>query len=96
MDNDSIVLKEAADAVTLIDIQYRLATFNEKKKLKKSRDAAFSTYSIARLDLIEEGIICTDEDVEAMHEIRQEIKAAADVQTLLRAIPRFITFLIGI
>lgn len=96
MDNDSIVLKEAADAVTLIDIQYRLATFNEKKKLKKSRDAAFSTYSIARLDLIEEGIICTDEDVEAMHEIRQEIEAAADVQTLLRAIPRFITFLIGI
>ncbi len=96
MDNDAIVLKEAANTVTLIDIQYRLASFNEKKQLKKSRDAAFSTYSMARLELLEEGVICTDEDVKAMQEIRREIGEAAETQTLLRAIPRFITFLIGI
>ncbi|MEL6438536.1 MAG: hypothetical protein AAFQ80_04690 [Cyanobacteria bacterium J06621_8] len=96
MDNDSIVLDEAASAVTYIDIQYRLANFNEKKKLKKSRDAAFSTYSMTRLELLEEGVICTDEDVTAMQEIRREIEEAAETQTLIRAIPRFITFLIGI
>ena len=96
MDNDLIVLEEATLAVYAIDIQYKLADFKEKKKLKKSRDAAFSTYSMARLELLEEGIICTDEDVEAMQEIRREIEEAADTQTLLRAIPRFFTFLIGI
>ena len=96
MDNDSKVLDDAKSAVFAIDIQYRLANFNEKKKLKKSRDAAFSTYAMARLELLEEGVICTDEDVEAMKKIRKEIEDAAKTQTLLRAIPRFITFLIGI
>lgn len=73
-----------------------MADFNAKRQLKKPRDAAFSTYSIARLELLEEGVICTTEDIEEMREIRREIEAAAETQTLLRAIPRFITFLIGI
>lgn len=96
MDNDSQVLDSAKSAIFAIDIQYRLADFNDKLKLKKSRDAAFSTYSMARLDLLEEGVICTDEDVKAMQQIRKEIEEAGDTQTLLRAIPRFITFLIRI
>lgn len=96
MDNDLTVVKEAALAVYAIDIQYKLANTQEKKKLKKSRDAAFDIYSMARLDLLKEGIICTDEDIEKMQEIRQAIEKAADTQTLIRAIPRFITFLIGI
>lgn len=96
MDNDSTVFENAASAVNAIDIQYRLADFNDKKKLKKPRDAVFYVYSMTRLELLEEGIICTSDDVEAMQEIRQEIEEAADTQTLLKEIPRLISFLIGI
>ncbi|MBR8827528.1 MAG: hypothetical protein DSM107014_06400 [Gomphosphaeria aponina SAG 52.96 = DSM 107014] len=93
MDNDSQVLEDAALTVTHIDIEYRRADFEGKKKLKKSRDAAFSTYLIARVELLEDGVICTDDDVAKMQEIRQEIQQAGDTQTLLGAIPRFMIFL---
>ena len=96
MDNDAIVLKDAAAAVTSIDLKYRKASFSEKLELKKDRDKAFNAYSRARRKLLEEGIICKQDDIEEMKSIRREIGYAKKIQSLLMAVGRLIAFLVKV
>lgn len=96
MDNDLIVLKQAQSALFAIDVKYKMSGFNEKKKLIKARDAAFSAYALERLELLEEGVKCTQQDIDEMKEIRDEIEKAADTQTLLEAIFRLTSILINL
>ena len=96
MDNDAIVLKAAAAAATSIDLKYRQASFSEKLELKQDRDKAFNAYSKARRKLLEEGVICTQNDVEEMKSIRQQIGHAKKTQSLLMAVGRLIAFLVKV
>ena len=96
MDNDLILLKQAKSALFAIDVKYKMSGFNEKKKLVKARKAAFSAYSSERLELIEEGVKCTQQDIDEMKEIRDEIEKAADTQVLIQAIFRLTSFLINL
>ncbi len=93
-DTDSLILKETADTVTEIDMRYRqLPTIDEKEDLKPTRDEAFSNYTMARLKLLEEGVITTQEDIDEMKKIRGEIEKAANVQTLIAATGKVAAFL---
>ena len=96
MDNDALVLQDAAATLVAIDIQYKLSDFNTKKQLKKHRDKAFNVYSMARLELLTDEVICTDTDVQEMKKIRQEVEQAAKTQTLIDGILRLVTFLIAL
>ena len=96
MDNDTLVLQDAAACLIAIDIQYKLSDFNAKKQLKKHRDKAFNVYSMARLELLTDEIICTDTDVEEIKKIRQEIEQAAQAQTLIDGILRMVKFLVAL
>lgn len=96
MDNNESYLEEAAKAAFIIGVKYRQADINGKQELRHARDKAFSAYSIARLKLLEDEVICTNEDVEEMKDIRQEIQQAAKTQTLIIAIARFIKILIAL
>lgn len=96
MDNNDIFLNEAAKAVFIIGVKYRQADINGKQELRQPRDKAFSAYSIARLKLLENEIICTNEYVQKMKEIRQEIQQAAQTQTLIAAIARLFKILIAL
>jgi hypothetical protein len=62
--------------------------------LVKARDAAFSAYALERLELIEEGVKCTQEDINEIKSIRNEIEEAAETQALIKGIFRLISFLI--
>jgi len=93
MDNDAEVLRAANDAVIEIDLRYRAASFDDKTVLKPERDRAFHQYQAARLKLLEEGVICTGDDVAEMREIREEVIKAAQTQALLNAIGRVVGFL---
>ena len=93
MDPDLTVLEEAAAAVTAIDRKYRRANFNEQIELKPERDEAFNTYARARLKLLEEGVIATEEDVEQMKRIRREVARARKTQTLIAGALRLARFL---
>ena len=77
MDYDVRVLKEAFKITLILDMKYRTASFNEKVKLKKVRDEAFSKFTLARLKLLEDGVICTQEDLEEMRNLRKKIHKAA-------------------
>ena len=94
MDNDSVVLKVASEAMTAIDLQHRAATFPDKLVLGPERDRAFSAYLAARLKLLADGVICTPADVAEMGKIRDEVNAAAERQTMLVAIGRMAGFLL--
>lgn len=96
MDNNESYLEEAAKAVFIIGVKYRQADINGKQELRQARDKAFSAYSIARLKLLEDEVICTDEDVKEMKDIRLEIQQAAQTQTLIIAIARLIKLLIAL
>ncbi len=92
-DNDSNALKAAADAVTIIDMRYRAASINDKIIMKPQRDAAYDAYSKARLKLLEDGVIATDEDVAELEAIRAEIAQAAETQALMIGAARLIAAL---
>lgn len=93
MDNDSEVLEDAAEAVLEIDLRYREADFQGKKRLKKRRDEAFRAYTRARLKLLADGTLCANEDVREMTGLRREIERAAGTQALLASSARLIAFL---
>ena len=96
MDNDSTVLEDSAASVLAVDLRYRAADPNDKLLLKPERDRTFNAYSAARLKLLADGVICTDDDVQEMKEIRQEIEKAAQTQSLLVAVGRFVGFLVKV
>lgn len=82
-DNDSEMLKAAGNAVLEIDVRYRGLNIDDKELLKPSRDKAFSEYSSARLKLLKDGVIATDQDVADMQAIKQDIDEAAETQQLI-------------
>ncbi|MGL5940255.1 MAG: hypothetical protein ACRC2S_07690 [Waterburya sp.] len=96
MDNDLIFLKQASSALFAIDVKYKMSGFNEKKKLVKARDAAFSAYALERLELLEEGVKCSQQDIDEMKEIRRQIEEAAETQTLIQGVVRLTSFLINL
>jgi hypothetical protein len=46
------------------------------------------------LELLEEGVKCTQEDINEMKSIRNEIEEAEETQALIKGIFRLISFLI--
>lgn len=93
MDKDSIVLQNAANAVTAIDLRYRQGDLDLKRQLKGPRDAAYEQYTKARVELLKDGVICNDQDLTEISSIREAIEEAAGTQQLLTGIGRFVVFL---
>lgn len=96
MDNNDIFLQTATESIYGIGVKYRRANFNDKQKLRQERDKAFSAYSIARLKLLEDEVLCQPEDIAEMYEIRQEIATASTTQILLVAIARLTRILLAL
>lgn len=94
-DTDQIVLDEAKESAFILDKAYRRAIRNGDidavMELKPKVEEAYNEYSSARLKLLEEGVITTDEDVKEMRLIRAEIDEAADTQQLIAAAMKLIS-----
>lgn len=92
-DTDLLVFQTASATVTEIDRRYRLANINDQIKLKPKRDEAFSAYALARLRLLEAGIITTAQDLADMRALKAEVDKAAVIQDLVIAAARVAVFL---
>ena len=92
-DNDALVLEDAGEVVSLLDVRYRSASFDDQVAIKPERDRAFSAYSAARLKLLQADVICTDADLEEMTRLRNEVRKAADKQSLVIAAAKVAVFL---
>jgi hypothetical protein len=97
VDNDEIILEDAKEAAFALDKAYRRAILNADldmmMELKPQVDSAHDWYSQARLSLLTEGVIATDEDITEMRRIRAEIDQAATTQTLIEGAIRFVAFI---
>ncbi len=96
-DNDEIILEDAKEAAFALDKTYRRAVangdLNRMTQLKPKVDEAYNLYSTARLNLLKEGILATDQDVAEMRRIRAEIDQAAETQSLIEGAVHFIGFI---
>lgn len=92
IDYDLKVLEEAKEAVFIIDKKYKKASFDEQLDLKDDWDKAFSTYVLARVKLLKQGVVCNADDVKEMQNIRKEVEQAAKTQSLIAGIFRFSRF----
>lgn len=96
-DNDQMVLEDAKEAAFTLDKAYRRAILDADldaaDKLKPQVDTAHDGYSQARLNLLKEGVLATDEDVLEMRRIRGEIEQAAKIQTMVEGAIRFAAFI---
>ena len=94
-DTDQIILDEAKESVFILDKAYRKAIRNGDidtvMELKPKVEEAYDNYSSARLKLLEEGVVTTEEDVKQMRLIRSEIDEAANTQELLVAAIKLIS-----
>ncbi len=93
-DNDDHVLENAQAAAQETDLRYKAANLDGKVKLKSARDKLFSAYAAARIDLLEDGVIATDQDVHEMKELRAEVDRAATNQLLAEAALKAAKFLV--
>ena len=73
-DNDSIVLKDLGETVTIIDVQYRFAEPADRIDMKEKWDRALAEYGAARDKLFAEDVICTDEHIVEIRKIKAEIE----------------------
>jgi hypothetical protein len=92
-DYDTQVLEQAYQAMYLIDLRYRQANLKDKVKLQPDRDEAFNGLIAARIKLLEDGMICTKQDVAKMAELKEEIRQAVQTQALLKAMDGVIKLL---
>lgn len=92
-DTDIQTIQEAYQALSMIDVQYKLADPADQPALKDKRDQAFSAYSLARLHLLESQVTTTRNDLRKMKRIKAEVESAADTQALLAAMVKFAVFM---
>ena len=92
-DNDSIVLRDLGETVTMIDVKYRLASPADRIDMKEERDKALAQYGAARDQLLAEGVICADEHIAEMRKIKAEIEQAAQTQQIIQGMVRLVKFL---
>ena len=93
-DNDTIVLQDLGETVTLIDVKYREASPAARFEMKENRDKALNEYGAARDKLIADGVICTDQQVIEMRKLKAEVEHAADTQMLIRAVAQVASFIV--
>jgi hypothetical protein len=96
IDNDEIILEDAKESVFTLDKAYRRAVMNgnldEMTQLKPKVDKAYDLYSTARLNLLKQGTLASDQDVAEMRRIRAAIDQAAAIQSLIEGAIRLIGF----
>ncbi len=94
MDNDARMLQLLSDSLTALELKYRATDdFATQRELEPQLEDLVARYSALRRKLREGPVIMTDEDIAGMTQIRNQIDAAADKQSMLLAIARTAAFI---
>jgi hypothetical protein len=92
MDNDTRMLQLIGDSLVALQVKYKLLSIDDRATLKPSLQEVINDYASYQLRLLKEGVVSTDADIKEMAEIRSEIDAAGEKQSMLFAIARTIAF----
>ena len=93
MDNDTKMIQEMGEALIDLQVKYRSSSLTDRMAMKPALEEVLADYTNLQMRLIKEGVITTDEDLEEMAEIKQEIEEAAKKEALLKAMARTIAFI---
>jgi oligoribonuclease NrnB/cAMP/cGMP phosphodiesterase (DHH superfamily) len=93
MDNDTKMIKEMGEALIDLQVKYRSSSLSDRMALKPALEELLADYAELQKRLIKEGVITTDEDLEEMTKIKEEIDRAAKQEGLLKVIARTIAFI---
>jgi len=94
MDNDAKMLELLGNGLTALEVKYRATNdFATQQELEPQMEDLVEQYAALRRKLRQGPAMITDEDIAAMTEIRSEIDAAADKQSMLLAIARTAAFI---
>ena len=93
MDNDTKMIQEMGEALIDLQVKYRSSSLTDRMSMKPALEEVLEDYANLQMRLIKEGVITTNEDLEEMAEIKQEIEEAAKKEALLKAIARTIAFI---
>ncbi|NWG76484.1 MAG: hypothetical protein HXY24_18090 [Rubrivivax sp.] len=93
MDNDTKMIKEMGKALIDLQVKYRSSRLSDRMTLKPALEELLDDYAELQIRLIKEGVITTDEDLEEMAKIKEEINRAAKQEALMKVIARTIAFI---
>ena len=97
VDNDLTILDEAKDAAFAFDKAYRRALLNRDldmaMELRPKVNEVYTALSSARMQLLDEGVLATGDDVAEMRRIKSEIDNAADRQRMITGAVKIVGFL---
>ena len=93
MDNDTKMIREIGEAVIALQVKYRSSGLRDRMAMKPALEELLYDYADLQMRLIKEGVITTDEDLEEMEDIKNEIERAAKQEALLKVMARTIAFI---
>src|ERR1043165_3451059 len=94
MSNDTTVLEMLGNSLTDLEVRYRATTdFATQQELEAKMEDVLAQYAALRTKLRQGEVIITAEDIAGMTEIRNDIDAAAEKQSMLLAIARTAAFI---
>lgn len=93
MDNDSRILQEMGNTIIEFQVKYRQSSLADRMAMKPLLEELLHDYAKYQIRLLKEGVITTDEDLDEMAQIKDEIDKAAEKQELIKAIARTVAFI---
>ena len=93
MDNDSKILQKMGNAVIEMQVKYRRSSLTDRMAMKPLLEELLHDYAKYHVRLLKEGVITTEEDLNEMAKIRDEIDKAAEKQDLVKAIAKTVAFI---
>ncbi len=93
MDNDTKMIQEMGEAVIALQVKYRNSSLRARMTMKPALEELLYDYADLQMRLIKEGVITTDQDLEEMEDIKNEIDRAAKQEALLKVMARTIAFI---
>lgn len=87
-DSNTLFLQTASAVMNELDVRYMEADLDEKVQLKEELDKAMMTFSEARCKILENEVLCSEDDVAKMQELRREVERAGEIQSLLKIVVR--------
>jgi recombinational DNA repair protein RecT len=87
------MIQEMGEALIDLQVKYRSSSLTDRMAMKPALEELLADYANLQVRLIKEGVITTDEELEEMADIKQEIEEAAEKEALLKAMARTIAFI---
>lgn len=92
MDNDAVMLEKLGNAIVDLQVKYRAAPLKDRMLMRPSLDELLKDHAQYSSRLIKEGVITSEQELEEMKEIKNQIDSAASTQALIAALGKTIAF----